>query len=325
MDTRIIVREKSTGWLAFVLFLLSAVGLLAMLQKPSAVPATALILAQRESCTLLRGAPSLAGTPTFLSRAQLIQGPLMLSSPVHPLPNDLPTPDTPSIRRLVGTYLPAEEGASLRREAIYALCALQTEYSLAGKACFVRGMVSNAQQEEERRQAFFRYAQVLPPEEALPRAREAVPGAGESEHQTGWAVDVQLTGTLSMGSKDPLLRSEGGKWLQNNLWRFGFIRRYTRAEEEGGCEHIHLRYVGPIHSAAIHTLGCTLEEYLALLRREKALTLQREGEGDVFLYCVQGEGNMTLPLPPGAIYTCSADNTGWTVIALEEGGTSTAR
>ena len=325
MDTRIIVREKSTGWLAFALFLLSAAGLVAVLQKPVAVPSAAAVLAQREGCVLLRGAPPLQGKPTVLSRAQLIQGTLMLASPAHPLPSDLPAPDTPSIRRLVGAYLPAQDGAALRREAIYALCALQTEYALAGKATLLNGMVSNAQQEEERREAFFRYARVASPEEALTRAREAVPGGGESEHQTGWAIDIALTGVLSMGPRDPLLRNEGGKWLQKNLWRFGFIRRYTQAGEEGGCEHIHVRYVGPAHSAAIHALNGTLEDYLALLRREKALTLRREGQRDMYLYCMPGEGDITVSLPPGAAFTCSADNTGWTVIALEEGSALTAR
>lgn len=87
---------------------------------------------------------------------------------------------------------------------------------------------------------------------------------GESEHQTGLAVDVtspsveyQLTGSFG--------ETPEGVWLAENAPRFGFIIRYPQ-----GKEHItgylyepwHLRYVGEAVATEISSNGLTLEEYL---------------------------------------------------------------
>lgn len=273
------------------------------------------ILASAGEYAVLRGAPALTGGETVISRQTLLKGTLLLVSPAHPLPADYPPPDTRTVRALVGGYLPAEEDTALCREAIYSLCTLQTEHPLTG-AVFENGAVSAAQQEQARREAFSRFQQVYPLAQALEKARAAVPGGGESEHQTGCAVDVTLTGPLSMGYADPLARSEEGRWLRDNLWRYGFIRRYADGEEDGACEGIHLRYVGPLHAAALHALNTTLEEYLALLRREGALTLMKDSRPAAYLYCAPCQGDWHLPLPEGAEAQCSADNTGWAVAAI---------
>jgi len=87
---------------------------------------------------------------------------------------------------------------------------------------------------------------------------------GESEHQTGLAVDVtspsveyKLTGSFG--------ETPEGVWLAENAPRFGFIIRYPQ-----GKEHItgylyepwHLRYVGEAAATEISSNGLTLEEYL---------------------------------------------------------------
>lgn len=275
------------------------------------------LLAIAGEYAVARGAPALTGKEKTIPRQTLLEGTLLLASPLHPLPEDYPPPDTRTIRALVGSYLPAREDTALRREAIYALCALHTEHPLAGSVIFENGAVSPAQQEQARREAFERFLQVYPLEQALEKANAAVPGGGESEHQTGYAVDLALTGPLSMGYQDPLARTEEGRWLQDNLWRYGFVRRYGEGNrEDGACEGIHIRYVGSLHAEALHTLDMTLEEYLALLRQEGALTLLKDGKPAAYLYCAPCNGDWHLPLPDGAEIQFSADNTGWAIAAV---------
>lgn len=310
-------RKKPETALFCACCLLMTAGLI-VLSLSSHAPAASPVIAQADGYTIERSAPALTGPGITISRRTLLQGTLMLVSGAHPLPKDFPPPDTRSVRALVGSYLPASEETLLCQEAVYALCRLQTDHSLHGLATLENGAVSAAQQEQLRQEAFERYRKVYPLSEAVEKAHAAVPGGGESEHQLGYAVDIYLTGPLALGSSDPLLRTETGKWLSDNLWRYGFIRRYNGSSgEEGACEHIHLRFVGTFHAAAMHALHMTLEEYLALLRAEGSLTLAKDGQPVAYFYCAPCQGSWTLPLPANAAVTCSADNTGWAIAAVE--------
>lgn len=282
---------------------------------PRAVDTPNRVLAQRDGWAVLRGAPENASTK-YQDRDTLLRGALTLVSPRHPLPMDAPPPETRSIRALVGSYLPVDGDAALCKEAVYALCNLQTEHSMTGHALLFDGAVSHAQQDQRQKDAFHRCQQVYPLSEALARAREAVPAGGESEHQTGWAIDVKLLGALSMGRNDPLERTDYGQWLKDSLWRYGFIRRYAAEGEEGACENIHLRYVGPLHAAAMHALGMTMEEYWALLRQEGALTVQKDGQDAAYLYSAPCGADGGCLLPTGSRAEFSADNTGWAAALL---------
>ncbi|MFD6178259.1 MULTISPECIES: M15 family metallopeptidase [unclassified Isoptericola] len=83
---------------------------------------------------------------------------------------------------------------------------------------------------------------------------------GFSEHQTGLAVDVAQQGTsyLRFG------RTETGRWVARNAWRYGFVVRYPKgaADVTGySAEPWHLRYVGPALTTRMHLAGITtLEE-----------------------------------------------------------------
>ncbi|MDD4565623.1 MAG: M15 family metallopeptidase [Eubacteriales bacterium] len=87
---------------------------------------------------------------------------------------------------------------------------------------------------------------------------------GQSEHQTGLAVDVSSPSVGYQLSNDYGDKVEG-KWLAENAYRFGFILRFPK-----GKEHItgfqyepwHLRYVGLTAAKEIYEQGLSLEEYL---------------------------------------------------------------
>ena len=301
------------------LLLLILFAVLLMFPVSAAIPQPAL-LGQADGYSILEGAPDMKGEIQTVSRAQLLQGYLMLVNPAHPLPGDFSPPNIYQIRTMVGSYLPALEGVTLCREAVYALCSIQLEYPLERGAELIRGTLSRAQQEDWRREAFGRYARVYPLNEALNRAFSAVPGGGESEHQLGYALDIALKGPLSLGKRDPLMRNETGAWLSGHMWRYGWIYRNPPENSSCGCEDIHLRFVGKVHAAAMHALSMNLEDYLSLLRKEGKITICRENKPWAYLYCMPCEGNLSFRVPEKTIWQASADNTGYAVIAIAANG-----
>lgn len=310
MHLQVEKRFSFSAVLAGICLLMTAAGMMVLLCVRSGAEQQRPPLAQRDGYALSAGAPALAGKTVAWDREALLQGTLLLVSPDHPLPKDYPAPSTRTIRAMVGAYLPAAEGVPLRQEVIYALCCMQFDHPLDGDVLFFRGAVSAAQQEELRREAFERFSRIYPLTEAL-RQAQAVPGGGESDHQTGLAVDLALTPPLALGEKDPLRRNAAGQWIDDHLWEYGFLR-----EKEAACEAIHLRYVGAPHAAALHVLGMDLPAYWALLREERALTLWRKDAPYAYLYCFPCEGTAVLSVPDDADFCFSADNTGWAVAAV---------
>lgn len=86
---------------------------------------------------------------------------------------------------------------------------------------------------------------------------------GQSEHQTGLAMDLSYP-----GDPQPLEQSfadtEAGKWLAANAHRAGFIIRYPKGKEDitgYAYEPWHVRYVGEEIAKEIYEQGLTLEEW----------------------------------------------------------------
>ena len=217
---------------------------------------------------------------------------------------------------MVGSDLNADPAAALRTEVIYALCAMEFEHPMRDAVRITVGTLSQAQLEDRRRDALVRYMAVLPVSEAAEAACRAAPDPEESEHRTGFAFDVALPDKQSMSVRDPLLRTEAGRWLAENMHRYGFIRRYGPDDQAQGCEGIHLRYVGVVHAAVLKVLGLELEDYLDLLHREGAVTLYRDGEAWAAVYCAPVGEPLRFPLPSGGDVRAGYDNCGWAVAAV---------
>ena len=95
-------------------------------------------------------------------------------------------------------------------------------------------------------------------EEATARAAVWVAVPGTSEHQLGIAVDINADGVHSSGD-------EVYRWLEQNAYQFGFIRRYPPEKTEitgVANEPWHYRYVGIEAATEIQKQGICLEEYL---------------------------------------------------------------
>ncbi|MCX8130581.1 MAG: D-alanyl-D-alanine carboxypeptidase family protein [Clostridia bacterium] len=87
---------------------------------------------------------------------------------------------------------------------------------------------------------------------------------GESEHQTGLAMDITAPSVYYSISQSFGDTAEG-RWLKQNAPDFGFIIRYPEGKEEVTgyqYEPWHVRYVGIETAKAISMQRITLEEYL---------------------------------------------------------------
>lgn len=104
------------------------------------------------------------------------------------------------------------------------------------------------------------------------KADEYVARPGASEHQLGLAMDVNQR-MREDGLTSSFGRTETGKWLRENCWRFGFILRYQEGWEDVtgySYEPWHVRYVGKEVSRQIYEQNIPFETFL-LAYRESVL------------------------------------------------------
>ncbi|MBR6695399.1 MAG: M15 family metallopeptidase [Oscillospiraceae bacterium] len=99
-------------------------------------------------------------------------------------------------------------------------------------------------------------------EEAFEAAREWVALPGESEHNSGLAVDLN-------DLDESFEESDAFKWLSEHAHEYGFILRYPK--DKVGITGVkyepwHYRFVGVYHATQIKEKGITLEEYYDEIR-----------------------------------------------------------
>ena len=101
-------------------------------------------------------------------------------------------------------------------------------------------------------------------EEAIAIERKDTAYPGESEHQTGLAVDMHNMSS----AQQAFANTYEAKWLAENCWKFGFILRYMPDKEDITTyvyEPWHFRYVGRYHAQRIYEMHMCLEEYIEYL------------------------------------------------------------
>lgn len=90
---------------------------------------------------------------------------------------------------------------------------------------------------------------------------------GQSEHQTGLAMDIS-TPKINNQLEEHFYDTMEGQWLNKYCYKFGFIIRYPINKEHitgYNYEPWHIRYVGIHNATKIHNNKITLEEYLGIL------------------------------------------------------------
>ncbi|MGL4363024.1 MAG: M15 family metallopeptidase [Cellulosilyticaceae bacterium] len=94
----------------------------------------------------------------------------------------------------------------------------------------------------------------------LSRAKYVLP-PGCSEHQLGTVCDLEIT-----------KNSKQYKWLEENAFYFGIIRRYPEEKEDitkHKCDYTHYRYVGIGHAKKMKKMNWCLEEYNNTIWKKK--------------------------------------------------------
>ena len=95
-------------------------------------------------------------------------------------------------------------------------------------------------------------------------ANKLVAVPGQSEHQTGLAMDVSSR-SVNSTLEENFGQTVEGKWLKDNAYRFGFIIRLPKETTEitgYSYEPWHIRYVGKEVAKEIYEKNITLEEFL---------------------------------------------------------------
>lgn len=204
-------------------------------------------------------------------------------------------------------YLPMQGDIRLRADALYGLCAMNTDYPLKGGILLTQGYWD---EEEEDRQK-----QIIWPYRKENTSGYTLGMDEKNEHLLGLSVDLQLTGKINRGEKDPLKRNETGRWLAENMWRYGFIYQ----PENETCDGIHLRYVGRSHARMMHIMNMPLEEYLTFLQQQKTVTLMH---GATMIACVQcvTEDTEFVAVPQGMRREISRDNRGNIILCFTAEG-----
>ncbi|MEN1984602.1 M15 family metallopeptidase [Paenibacillus hubeiensis] len=98
--------------------------------------------------------------------------------------------------------------------------------------------------------------------EAVANKTSARPG--QSEHQTGLAMDIS-SASAGYDLQQSFGSTKEGKWLKANAPKFGFIIRYGKDQEKltgYSYEPWHVRYVGVYIAGEMTKQNLTLEQYL---------------------------------------------------------------
>ncbi len=281
--------------------------------------ATQTLLAARDGYYLYGGESALRGKTVHYSCEELYQGLLLRVGEDTPLPENMAAQQSRNVRKFVGLYIPAAEQVCLSEETIYALCELVQENALL-TTWIIDGMRAPMEQSALQKAAFEKYQATLPVAQALVLAMRDIPDSGKSEHQLSTAFDLQLEGTHDWSQDDPMARTADGRWMLENAWRYGVIRRYPPDKKAiTGIENeaLHCRYVGKVHAAVMRTASWCLEEYLDALHRYHTLRLVTPQGGTYWILCTSmQEKGAAFELPEGRTAAPSADNMGYAVCVL---------
>ncbi|NLC66009.1 MAG: M15 family metallopeptidase [Clostridium sp.] len=129
-----------------------------------------------------------------------------------------------------------------------------------------------------------------------------------SEHETGLALDFY---TDFLAGRN-ILKSDIGKFLYTDSYKYGFILRYPLFKKHItgiSYEPWHLRYTGSPHSEIIYKTNSTLEEYIEKLKQKDYFLFNNY----YISYQEEKDGKIKVPSTYENI-SVSPDNTGGYII-----------
>lgn len=152
--------------------------------------------------------------------------------------------------------------AYLRKEAANALEEL---FQLAKKDGIELLAVSGYRSYSRQKGIFDAEKKAKGEEEAL----HAVALPGQSEHQSGLAMDI-TSKSVNLEITEEFANTAEGKWVEANAHKAGFIIRYPKGKENitgYQFEPWHLRYIGKEKASVVYKNKLTLEEYFNKVKK----------------------------------------------------------
>lgn len=172
--------------------------------------------------------------------------------PANYVPSNLVAPDVPF-------YFDGDDPKRyLRQEAAMAL----EELFAGATAENIEILGASGYRSYSRQEAIFAANVQRQGEEA---ARKVSAVAGQSEHQTGLAIDL-TSHKVGFDLIEEFGETTEGIWLKENAHKYGFIIRYPKGKEHitgYSYEPWHIRYIGKDIAAEVYKMGLTLEEYFS--------------------------------------------------------------
>ena len=159
--------------------------------------------------------------------------------------------------QVTGQVRQMRKDAAAALEEMYAACKEETGFTLIS----VSGFRNYAKQSR------LFDAKLRRVKHDVDKAQEYVAPPGASEHHLGLAMDIGQLNKAALNEK--FGDTEGGKWVKENCWRFGFILRYGEEWESVTgykFEPWHFRYVGKERAREIHEANVPLETWLISYR-----------------------------------------------------------
>jgi len=153
------------------------------------------------------------------------------------------------------------EKAFLRQEAALAL---ENMFQAAENDGIILYAVSGYRSYKRQNEVFT--AEAVKSGEEYAETVVAIPG--QSEHQTGLAMDISAQ-SVQFDLTESLAETVEGEWLATHAHEYGFILRYPKGKEDitgYSFEPWHFRYVGIDFAKTIYEKQLTLEEYFEIVK-----------------------------------------------------------
>ncbi|MGO4544713.1 D-alanyl-D-alanine carboxypeptidase family protein [Paenibacillus sp. 2TAB23] len=252
------------------------------------------------------------------SRSEIYEGPLVLVNRSNPIQQPL-SPDKLQPLSIYPLLNELQDGMLLEKSCLQQLVALLEACEGIDDIVAVSGYRSKDEQEQI-------YASSLL-ENGPEYTACYVAKPGQSEHQTGLAIDV--------GKRDSFVDFIAPSFPDNGVYQnfkqlaaqYGFIQRYKQGKESItniSCEPWHFRYVGFPHAEIMEEMDFCLEEYIDWIRRYSYSGERFTYENDtlqVSIYYVPAEAapSTTVPIVNCDLYRISGNNSDGFIISAYTG------
>jgi len=241
------------------------------------------------------------------SADELMRGRMLLLNEHHPLPDDVPAPNTTSIAAYGKGRVPVENfQIKSGRQTIEALAELFLDLNSQGVSGLIvaDGTVSRAQQRQRQEDSVREGMKVYSIAEAVEQTLSSLDMPGFGEMLQEYTVAIR-----------PQSQQKQSQWqaLLQTAWKHGFIRS---APEQSERQASRFRWVGKAHATAMTYLDLSLEEYLRWMQEKGVLAIRDQGKLRYLILCRPMKGEyLAVDLPVQAKCEASLDNLGYAMIA----------